>query len=85
MEVNGVGEPLFVTESPAAHLAGLDPAVDAFDWSIAHLENDRIQDVPEVILDGPSGRLDRFELASHGPGQPAFPALARPGGMNIMP
>lgn len=42
MEVNGIGKPLFVAESPAALLDGLDPAVDAFGRATAHLQNDRV-------------------------------------------
>ena len=85
VEVNGIGKPLFVAESSAAHLDGLDPAVDAFSRTIAHLQKDRIQDAPEVILDGLGRGLDRFEPAPCGPGQPSFPALARLGGMHVMP
>lgn len=84
MEVNGVGEPLFLAESLVAHLDGLDPAIDAFCLAIALLHYDRIQDAPEVVLDG-LGHLDRFEPISHGPGQPSFPVLERPSGLHVMP
>ena len=85
MEFNGVGKPLFIWESSAANLDGIDPAVDVVGQTIAHLQNECIQDVPEVVLDGLGRDLDRIEPAAHGPGQPSFPAFERPGGMHVMP
>ena len=54
VEVNGVGKALLVAEAMAPNLDRLDAAVDAFSRSIADLQNDSIQDTPQVLLD-PTG------------------------------
>ena len=85
MEVDCVGEALFVAEAPAAHLDHLEPAVNTFGRSIGHLQNDGIEDAPQMIPDGSGGLPDQFQTATHRPGQPPLPALACPGATDIMP
>ena len=85
MEVNGGCKPLIVSESAGAYFDGFDSAVDAFGRAIADLEDNGIDDSPQMVFNSFGGFLDRLQAAAHGPGEPSFPALAGPGGMHIMP
>ena len=80
MKVNGVSKPPFVAEAPTAHFDCFDPAVDGFRRAIAHLQDDRIEDTPQVFFDGSGGCFERFQPTPHGPGQPLLPTLTRPCG-----
>ena len=63
----------------------LDPTVDAFCRAITDLQNDGIDDAPQVILDGFGGLFDGLKPTTHGPVQPTFPALEHPGSTDLMP
>lgn len=82
MEVNGVRKPLHVAKALTAHFDGFDSTVGVFRRSIAHLQDDRIDDAPQMVFDGFGGRLDWFKSTLHGPRQPALTHL---GGVNMMP
>ncbi len=85
MEVNGGCKSFIISESAGAYFDCFYSAVDAFGRAIADLENNCIDDSPQVVFNGFGGFLDRLQAAAHGPGKPSFPALAGPGGMYIMP
>ena len=57
IEVNSVGQPLFISKSTGTNFDGFDAAVDAFRRTIADVENDRIDDSPQVILNPDFGGL----------------------------
>ena len=84
MEVNCGCKALIVLESAGAYFDRFYSAVDAFGRAITDLENNRIDDSPQMVFDGFSGFLDRLQAAAHGLGEPSFPALAGPGKMHIM-
>ena len=67
MEVDSIGKPLFVTEASAADLDHLDPAIEAFRWSIVDLQDHSIQNAPQVFLDRPGHFLDRLQAITGRP------------------
>ena len=67
MEVDCIGKPLFVAEASAANLDHLDPAIEAFRWSIAYLQDHRIQNAPQVFFDRPGHFLDRLQAITGRP------------------
>ena len=79
MKVNGMGQPAFVTKTPAAHFDGFDPAVEDFRRPITHLKNDRIKDTPPVSFDGFGGRLTSSSRPRIAPDHPRFPSWRAPG------
>jgi hypothetical protein len=50
--------------------------VDAFGRVIADLEDNRVDDAPQMVFYGLGHHFDGFQAAAHGPGQPSLPALA---------
>ena len=52
VEVNRIGQALFVTEASAANLDHFDPAIDAFCRTITDLQFDGIEYSPQVLANG---------------------------------
>lgn len=78
MEVDGVAEPLPVSEAAGAMLEPLDPTVHAFGVAVVQVEYDGIEDAPQLATDGLCGRLHRPQPTALGPSQPAPPGLLSP-------
>ena len=57
MEVNCIDELVFVAESACADFDRLDATANAFCRAITDLQNDGVDDAPQVILDGFGGSL----------------------------
>lgn len=60
MKIDGIAEARLVAEPSAAHLDQLDPAVDAFRAAVVGIENDGVEDVPQVRFDHPGNLSDRL-------------------------
>ena len=75
MEVDCGGEAFFISEAAATDFDGFDSAVNAFSGAITALQDDGINDPPEVFFDGFAGLFHRFQPAAHGPGQPPVTAF----------
>ena len=49
MEVDGVREAIPVAKAAAAHLDGLEPAVESFGLTVGCTQNDGVDDAPEMV------------------------------------
>jgi len=85
MKVNGIHESSFVAESACTDLDGFDPAVDPFSRAIAGLQNDGIENSPQMVPDCPGSFFHRFKPAAHSPAQPFRPISECPAPGFIVP
>ena len=67
MEVNSLAESSFVPEAATSNLDHFDSTVDTFCATIVDLHNDRVDNAPQVFLDGLSHLFNRTESASYRP------------------
>ena len=67
MEVNSIAESCFVPETAASNFDHFDSAVDTFCTTIIDLHHDRIDNAPQVFLDGLSHLFHRTKSASYRP------------------
>ena len=68
MEVDGIPVARLIAKSTAAYFDHLDPAVDALGCAIVSLQDDGVNNAPEMFLDGSGNLPDRFQSAAKGPG-----------------
>ena len=48
MEINSINKPIYLLESMCANSVGFNAAVDAFGRSITDIENNGVDDAPQV-------------------------------------
>src|SRR5690606_24058269 len=85
MKVNGIAESLLVSKSPRSSLHRLDPTVDAFRMTVVSLQNDGVDNAPQVILQRCRNFLHGRQPAANHPVDQSLPALQRPGAVLVMP
>lgn len=85
MEVDGIGKPLLIPESPALDLDGFDAAVDALGWAVGDAMNNGIDNAPKMALDHASHLLDGFQATPNGPGIPLLPCFEGPAAAYVVP
>lgn len=85
MEVDRIAKALPITKTPRPALHALNAAVDALGMAVVYLQDDGVDDAPQVLLDRRGRFLHRIQPATHRPGQPACPALGRPGAAAVVP
>jgi len=85
VEIDGCPESPLIAKSPAAHLEKLDTAVGTLSQPIGGLDDNGIQNPPQVRLDHAGNLLHRLQPAADGTVVPALPALLGPGSMHVMP
>ena len=85
MEVDVGNEPLPVSITPALHLDHLDPAVETLGGTVADLQDNRIDDAPQMFPDHPGGFLHRFKTTTHRPTEPTLPRFQGPSATDVFP
>ncbi len=85
MKIDRCLESLLVPEATAADLDHLDLAVGALGMAVVGIQNDCIEDAPQVLLDHPGDPFDGLQTAAYCPAVPAQPALLSPGPADVMP
>lgn len=85
VEVDRVGEPLTVSKPPAANLDHPDLAVEALRRIVGEIQDNGIEDTPQMVPDRPGSLLDWLHATAHRPGQPPLPAIFGPGPADIVP
>jgi hypothetical protein len=68
MEVDGILVAGFIAKATTAYFDHIDPAVDALGGAIADLQEDGVNNSPEMGLDGPGNFLDGFQSTANRPG-----------------
>ena len=70
MEGDVGNEPLLVPIPPTLYLDHLDPAVETFRRTVADLQDNGIDDPPQMRPDHAANRLHRLQTTPHRPAQP---------------
>ena len=85
MEGDIGNEPFLAPISSPLHLDHLNPAVETLGRTVADLQDNRIDDPPQMFLDHPGGVLHGLKTTTQGPTQPARPPLQGPSTVDIAP
>ena len=67
MEVDRVAESDLVSESASAYFHHLDPAVDALGMAVMHIQNDGIDDAPEMVKNRRRHLLHQLQSTAQSP------------------
>ena len=67
MEINCITESSFVAKAAASNHGHFDSAVETFYATIVDLHNDRVNNAPQVFVDGLSHFFHRAKSASYRP------------------
>jgi len=78
MKVDRRLDAFLVAVTLAANLDHLDLAVDTLGVAIVGIQNNGVEDAPEMLLDHPGHLLDGLQTAADRPAIPALPSLFRP-------
>lgn len=68
MEVDGIPVTQFISKPPAAYFDRLDSTVDALGRAIINLQDDCVQNAPEVLFYRSGHFFNRLQSAPNGPG-----------------
>ncbi len=85
MEVNRSLESFLIAEPSTTHLDRFDLAVGALGMAVVAIQNHRVGNAPQVLLDHPRHLLDRIQSAAYHPAIPSLPALLSPGPADVVP
>lgn len=85
MEVNRRLESFLIAEPSVTHLDHRDLAVGTLGMTVVGIQNNRVENAPQVLLNHPRHFLDRLQSAAYRPAIPSLPALLSPGPADVVP
>lgn len=68
MKIDGAAESLLVAKAAASDLDSFDSTVDAFGRAVSNVQDNGIEDAPEMLFDRLGNLFHRIETAADGPG-----------------